>query len=67
MVRSFRLSADNDKQALLYLLAEEASSETAIIFGELDRNQGELKICTVGQRYASGLRGIALDFGVSVQ
>ncbi|MFC9326695.1 TerD family protein [Kitasatospora sp. NPDC057015] len=50
-----------------YDLTEDASNETAMIFGELYRYQGEWKFRAVGQGYASGLRGIALDFGVNVQ
>ncbi|GAA4847381.1 TerD family protein [Kitasatospora terrestris] len=50
-----------------YDLSEDASTETAMIFGELYRYQGEWKFRAVGQGYASGLRGIALDFGVNVQ
>ncbi len=50
-----------------YDLSEDASNETAMIFGELYRYQGEWKFRAVGQGYASGLRGIALDFGVNVQ
>ncbi|MCG6493472.1 TerD family protein [Kitasatospora sp. A2-31] len=50
-----------------YDLTEDASSETAMIFGELYRYAGEWKFRAVGQGYASGLRGIALDFGVNVQ
>jgi tellurium resistance protein TerD len=49
-----------------YDLSEDASSETAMIFGELYRYSGEWKFRAVGQGYASGLRGIALDFGVNV-
>jgi tellurium resistance protein TerD len=49
-----------------YDLSEDASSETAMIFGELYRYNGEWKFRAVGQGYASGLRGIALDFGVNV-
>ncbi|MCK1796099.1 TerD family protein [Streptomyces sp. XM4193] len=49
-----------------YDLTEDASSETAMIFGELYRYNGEWKFRAVGQGYASGLRGIALDFGVNV-
>ncbi|MDG9701807.1 TerD family protein [Streptomyces sp. DH37] len=49
-----------------YDLTEDASSETAMIFGELYRYGGEWKFRAVGQGYASGLRGIALDFGVNV-
>ena len=49
-----------------YDLTEDASNETAMLFGELYRNTGEWKFRAVGQGYASGLRGIALDFGVNV-
>ncbi|CAL9437466.1 TerD family protein [Streptomyces albus] len=49
-----------------YDLTEDASSETAMIFGELYRYNSEWKFRAVGQGYASGLRGIALDFGVNV-
>jgi tellurium resistance protein TerD len=49
-----------------YDLTEDASTETAMIFGELYRYGGEWKFRAVGQGYASGLRGIALDFGVNV-
>ncbi|GAA0435897.1 TerD family protein [Streptomyces luteireticuli] len=49
-----------------YDLSEDASSETAMIFGEVYRYGGEWKFRAVGQGYASGLRGIALDFGVNV-
>ncbi|MGY1815370.1 TerD family protein [Blastococcus sp. SYSU D00820] len=49
-----------------YDLSEDASTETAMIFGELYRNAGEWKFRAVGQGYASGLSGIAKDFGVNV-
>jgi tellurium resistance protein TerD len=57
--------ADNAELAR-YDLSEDASTETAMIFGELYRNAGEWKFRAVGQGYATGLRGIALDFGVNV-
>ncbi len=47
-------------------LSEDASSETAMVFGELYRHSGEWKFRAVGQGYASGLRGIAQDYGVNV-
>jgi tellurium resistance protein TerD len=49
-----------------YDLSEDASTETAMIFGELYRNGNEWKFRAVGQGYSSGLRGIAHDFGVNV-
>ena len=49
-----------------YDLSEDASTETAMIFGELYRNGAEWKFRAVGQGYASGLAGIAKDYGVNV-
>ena len=49
-----------------YDLTEDASSETAMVFGELYRNGAEWKFRAVGQGYASGLSGIAKDFGVNI-
>jgi tellurium resistance protein TerD len=49
-----------------YDLTEDASTETAMVFGELYRNGAEWKFRAVGQGYSSGLNGIARDFGVNV-
>ncbi|KAF4408851.1 MULTISPECIES: TerD family protein [Streptomyces] len=57
--------ADNNELAR-YDLTEDASTETAMVFGELYRHGAEWKFRAVGQGYASGLRGIAQDFGVNV-
>ncbi|HYH51753.1 MAG TPA: TerD family protein [Acidimicrobiia bacterium] len=60
------LNQDDGQEIARYDLTEDASSETAMIFGELYRHGAEWKFRAVGQGYASGLRGIALDFGVNV-
>lgn len=57
---------DDGRELARYDLTEDASTETAMIFGELYRHGGEWKFRAVGQGHASGLRGIALDFGVNV-
>ncbi|CAH9018097.1 TerD family protein [Candidatus Nitrosacidococcus sp. I8] len=49
-----------------YDLSEDASIETAMIFGELYRHGEEWKFKAVGQGYAGGLAGVAKDFGVTV-
>ncbi|NKS55505.1 chemical-damaging agent resistance protein C [Rhodococcus hoagii] len=49
-----------------YDLSEDASTETAMIFGEVYRNGAEWKFRAVGQGYASGLAGIARDYGVNI-
>ncbi|MCW2495184.1 TerD family protein [Jatrophihabitans sp.] len=55
--------ADNTEIAR-YDLSEDASTETAMVFGEVYRNGGDWKFRAVGQGYSSGLAGIARDFGV---
>jgi tellurium resistance protein TerD len=57
--------ADNAELAR-YDLSEDASTETAMVFGELYRNGAEWKFRAVGQGYSAGLAGIARDFGVNV-
>jgi tellurium resistance protein TerD len=49
-----------------YDLSEDSSMDTAMVFGELYRSGSEWKFKAVGQGYASGLAGIAQDFGVDV-
>lgn len=44
----------------------DASSETAFVLGELYRRQGAWKFRAVGQGYATGLAGLASDFGITV-
>ena len=54
--------ADN-AELTRYDLTEEASTETAMIFGELYRSSTESKFRAVGHGYSSGLAGIARYFG----
>ncbi len=49
-----------------YDLSEDASTETAMVFGELYRSGAEWKFRAVGQGYSAGLAGIARDFGVNL-
>jgi tellurium resistance protein TerD len=60
------VNQDGGAELARYDLTEDASAETAMIFGELYRHNGEWKFRAVGQGYASGLAGIARDFGVRV-
>jgi stress response protein SCP2 len=43
-----------------------ATDETAFVSGELYRRAGQWKFRAVGQGYATGLAGLAGDFGISV-
>lgn len=56
----------NGSELARYDLSEDASTETAMLFGELYRHNGEWKFRAVGQGYASGLAGIARDYGVNI-
>lgn len=52
-------------EVVRYDLTEDASVETAMIFAELYRNNGEWKFRAVGQGYAGGLRALANGYGLS--
>ncbi|MDT4915799.1 MAG: tellurium resistance protein TerD [Pseudonocardiales bacterium] len=60
------VNQDDNREITRYDLTEDASTETAMIFGELYRNGAEWKFRAVGQGYSTGLRGIAQDYGVNV-
>ncbi|MEU3540729.1 TerD family protein [Streptomyces paromomycinus] len=47
--------------------SQDATAETAFVLGELYRRQGAWKFRAVGQGYATGLAGLATDFGISVE
>lgn len=47
-------------------LAEDAATETAMVFAELYRNAGEWKFRAVGQGYAGGLKAMCSQYGLSI-
>ena len=57
---------DTASGAVLAEFAIEATQETAMVCGELYRRNGRWKFRAVGQGYASGLAGLATDYGISV-
>lgn len=58
------VNQDTDAEVVRYDLSEDAAAETTMIFAEIYRNGVEWKFRAVGQGYASGLHGIATDFGI---
>lgn len=48
-----------------YDLTEDASTETAMLFGELYRHNAEWKFRAVGQGYAGGLQSVCQQYGVN--
>ncbi|MBW7983101.1 TerD family protein [Enterobacillus tribolii] len=57
---------DNGQEIARFDLSEDASTETAMIFGELYRNGAEWKFRAVGQGFAGGLGALAAQHGVNV-
>jgi tellurium resistance protein TerD len=60
------VNEDTDNEIVRYDLTEDAAAETCMIFSEIYRHNGDWKFRAVGQGYATGLRGIASDFGISL-
>jgi tellurium resistance protein TerD len=60
------VNGDGGTEIARYDLSEDASTETAMIFGELYRHGGEWKFKAIGQGFAGGLNPLARSFGVNV-
>lgn len=57
---------DNNIEIARFDLSEDYSTETAMIFGEIYRHNGEWKFKAVGQGYNGGLEAMCRQFGVDV-
>lgn len=53
-------------EVVRYDLAEDASTETAMVFAELYRHNGEWKFRAIGQGYSGGLKALANNYGLNV-
>ena len=60
------VDAVSNVEVARYDLSEDASVETAMIFGEIYRHNGEWKFKAVGQGFQGGLGPMAKNFGVNV-
>ena len=58
------VNQDNNSEVARYDLAEDASTETAMIFAELYRNGAEWKFRAVGQGFGGGLKPLAESYGL---
>ncbi|MCR9000951.1 TerD family protein [Rahnella perminowiae] len=56
---------DNHQEVARYDLTEDASTETAMLFGELYRHNTEWKFRAVGQGYAGGLASVCAQYGIN--
>ncbi|MBL6987691.1 MAG: TerD family protein [Methylobacter sp.] len=60
------VNKDSNNEVTRYDLSEDASIETAMIFGELYKHGAEWKFKAVGQGYAGGLAALARQYGISI-
>lgn len=60
------LNEGDGKEVARYDLSEDASTEAAMIFGELYRHGSDWKFRAVGQGFAGGLGPLAKNYGVSI-
>ena len=60
------VDAISNVEVARYDLSEDASVETAMIFGEIYRHNGEWKFKAMGQGFKGGLGPMAKNFGVNV-
>jgi len=58
---------DEVSHSLLATFAIDGTTETAVLAGEFYRRNGDWKFRAVGQGYANGLEGVALDYGIEVE
>lgn len=69
MVQKAYIRVVNDadgKELARYDLSEDASTETAMVFGEIYRHSGEYKMKAIGAGFAGGLGPLAKSYGVSI-
>jgi tellurium resistance protein TerD len=60
------VNEDNDDEILHYDLGEDFSIETAVVFCELYRHNGQWKFNAVGSGYQGGLAALATAYGLDV-
>ena len=60
------LNKADGKEIARYDLSEDASTETAMVFGELYSHNGEWKFKAIGQGFAGGLAPLASSYGVNL-
>ncbi len=57
---------ETGQEVLRFDLSEDYSTETAMVFGEVYRHNGDWKFRAIGQGYAGGLLALCNQYGVTV-
>lgn len=60
------VNQDSSSEVARYDLSEDASIETAMVFGEIYKHGAEWKFKAVGQGYAGGLAALARQYGINI-
>jgi tellurium resistance protein TerD len=60
------VNKDSSSEVARYDLSEDASIETAMVFGEIYKHGAEWKFKAVGQGYAGGLAALARQYGINI-
>ena len=60
------VNQDSGIEIVRFDLAEDYSTETAMVFGEIYRHNGEWKFRAVGQGYTGGLAAMCQQYGIQV-
>lgn len=60
------MNAATGEELIRYDLGEDFSIETAVVIGELYRNQGEWKFSAIGSGFSGGLASLGKNYGVNV-
>jgi tellurium resistance protein TerD len=60
------VNQDSGIEIVRFDLAEDYSTETAMVFGEVYRHNGEWKFRAVGQGYTGGLAAMCQQYGIQV-
>ena len=60
------INAETNQELIRYDLGEDFSIETALIVGDLYRNNGEWKFNAIGSGFQGGLAALCHNFGVNV-
>jgi tellurium resistance protein TerD len=60
------VNKDSSSEVARYDLSEDASIETAMVFGEIYKHGAEWKFKAVGQGYAGGLAALARQYGIII-
>ena len=60
------VNEETGTEVVRFDLAEDYSVETAMVFGEVYRHNGEWKFRAVGQGYSGGLQAMCQQYGVNI-